>query len=451
MTKTPTESDKRLLQTILTLTENEQGRPPTLAEVTVALGFPSSSRGNIQRQLTRLRPVYIEWDGGARSLHVTPSGQALLGTTPVEGSIELPLPDAILTLLSSGLTSLALDVTNGKPLQAPYPQAWQRGLNMLAAECFLRDIPPPAHIQDAFHWCRQPLQNWPVSFRIPASLQKETLLDEENQPTSLCREYALLKGDAEQEACQKTMVKILGESKRLRRPDAYVTLRQFIIEHPLVTDDELVQLSFDPEIGTLGAFLPELYERVPTLLAEEGQVLVCRFCGWTLQRIRGHLRCGDDRCETLTGHFMQHTLMARSEPPGRLQRVRRPIRRYVVLPGIYEVGTMRQLKAMGLKVELWPGYDAYDLRITFPDQTVWAIDLKDWRYPYLLVSHLTPLEQGATLRWDRAFYVVPDQRVKEHPGYLDILRHATVGQPFSIITIRELVNAALKYKEHFHA
>ncbi len=448
---TPTESDKRLLQTVLTLTQNEQGRPPTLAEVTIALGYPSSSRGNIQRQLARLRPTFIEWEGGARSLRVTPSGQALLGATPVEGTHDLPLPDAILPLLASGITSLALDIANGKPLQAPHPQAWQRGLNMLATECFLRNVSPPMHTHEALTWCRRPLCDWPVTFRIPASLLKEAFLDEVDQPSALCREYALLKCDAEQEACQKIMVEVLSESRRHRRPDSYVKFRQFLIEHPVVTDDELIQLSFDSEIGTLGAYLPVLYERVPTLIAEQGKVQICRFCGWTLQRHQGHLRCGDDRCQTLTRDFMQHTLMERTEPPGRLQRVRRPIRRYVVVPGIYEVGSMQRLRSMGLKVDLWPGYDAYDLRITFPDQTIWAIDLKDWRYPHLLAAHLTPLDQGGSLRWDRAFYVVPDQRVQDHPGYLDILRNATVGQPFSIITIRELLDEAWQYKERLHA
>lgn len=448
---TPTESDKRLLQTIVQLTQDAQSRPPTLAEITIALGYPSSSRGNIQRQLTRLKPTFVDWEGGARSLRVTSSGQALLGALSVEGNIDLPLPDAILPLLASGLTALTLDVANGKPLQSPHPQAWQRGLNMLATECFLRNITPPMHTQEAFIWCRRPLCDWPVTFRIPASLLHETFLDEEDQPTAFCREYALLRCDAEQEACQKIMVDVLSESRRHRRPDAYVKFRQFLIEHPVVPDDELIQLSFDSEIGTLGAYLPVLYERVPTLLAEQGKVQICRFCGWTLQRHQGHLRCGDDRCQTLTENFMQHDQSQRDEPPSRLQRVRRPIRRYVVVPGIYEVSATRRLRSMGLKVDLWPGYDAYDLRITFPDQTIWAIDLKDWRYPHLLANHLTPLDQSANLRWDRAFYVVPDQRVKEYPGYLDILRNATAGQSFSIITISELLDEAWRYKEQIYA
>ena len=34
--------------------------------------------------------------------------------------------------------------------------------------------------------------------------------------------------------------------------------------------------------------------------------------------------------------------------------------------------------------EMWPQFDAYDLRIPFPDGTAWAIDVKDWANPSLL-------------------------------------------------------------------
>ena len=33
---------------------------------------------------------------------------------------------------------------------------------------------------------------------------------------------------------------------------------------------------------------------------------------------------------------------------------------------------------------MWPQFDAYDLRIPFPDGTAWAIDVKDWANPSLL-------------------------------------------------------------------
>lgn len=448
---TPTESDKRLLQAIVTLTENFRGRPPTLAEIAMNLGYPSSSRGNIQRQLTKLRPTYVDWTDGPRTLHITSSGLALLSIKPSEESIDLPLPEAILCLLASGLTYLIDDIAEGKPLHAPFPQSWQRGLNILASECLLREVDPPIHLHAALAWCRRPLREWPVHFRIPPTWLHESLLDEDDQPTPLCREYALTKCDAEEEACQKTMLKVLSEAKKNRAPQSYVIFRQFLIEHPVITDDELMKCSFDTQIGTLGSYLTDLYERVPTFVAEQGKVLLCGFCGWTLQQSHGRLHCGDDRCRILTGDFIHCVTQERSEAPEHLQRVRRAIRRYVVAPGIYEIRTIQRLHALGITAELWPGYDAYDIRIIFPDRTVWAIDIKDWRFPHLLAPRLTPLDCHGNLVWDRALYVIPDQRVQETPSYLDILRNATSEQAFSILTIDDLIEEARRYKEQCHA
>ncbi len=448
---TPTESDKRLLQTIVTLTEDSQGRPPTFAEIATKLGYPSSSRGNIQRQLAKLRPTYVDWMDGPRTLRVTPSGLALLNIKPSEGSVDLPLPESILCLIASGLTYLVNDMAAGKPLRAPFPQAWQRGINILTAECLLRNVEHPLHLHDALAWCRRPLSQWHVHFRIPSTWLGETLLDEEDQPTALCREYALTRCDAEMEACQGIMVKVLAEAKRNRAPQTYVAFRQFLIEHPVVTEDELIKCSFQEQIGMLGSYLTDLYERVPMSVVEQGKVLLCGFCGWTLQRTHGHLQCGDDRCRVLTGDFVNCVIRERSEAPEHLQRVRRAIRRYVVAPGIYEIKTVQMLHLHGITAELWPGYDTYDIRIVFPDETVWAIDVKDWRFPHLLASHLTPLERHGNLAWHRAFYVIPDQRVHETPGYLDILRNAIGEQEFSILTIHELIDEAKKYQEQFHA
>ncbi len=448
----PNESDKRLIKIIISLTEDANGRPPTLTEITTALGYQSSSRSNIQRQLAKLRPEYVDWPEGRRSsIRVTTSGRALLGRADIEEDYALPVSDAILPLLASGLTYLMADVANGKSFQAPFPPSWQRGLNMFVVECLLRDVDFPLYLQDALAWCSRPLNTWPVRFNLPPHLLEEALLDEDYQPTSLCREYALLKCDAELEACQQKMLVVLSEAQRHRVPQAYVAFRQFLIEHPVVTNEELMKFSFDSRISPLGSHLLDLYERVPALVAEGGSVLICGFCGWTLQRIQGRLRCGDDRCRLLTGDFIQYKTYERSEPTEQLQRVRRPIRRYVVAPGTYEVNTMKHLKRLQLTVELWPGYDAYDLRILFPNGTIWAIDIKDWRFPYLLAPRLTSLDRRGNLAWDRAIYAIPDQREQEHPGYLDILHNATVGQDFSVLTISQLVEEARHYKEQLHA
>jgi len=442
----PSDSDKRILQTIVDLTDQHAGRPPTLTEVALSLGYHSSSRSNIQRQLSKLRPVFVDWTASPRSLYVTQAGYALLGLEPPQGDVDLPVSDMILPLLASGLTHLTSIIESGRPLQAPYPHAWQRGLNMLAAECLLRDVAVPTHTEEAIKWCHTPLKTWPVRFRAPVRVLEEALLNDD-QPTELCRELAIVKGDAEQEACQKKMLEVMSEAQRNRIPDAYVALRYSLITRPVISDEELAQLSFDPRLGPLGGLLTDLYERVPSVLADGGKVLICGFCGWTLQRVRGQLRCGDERCRLLTGDFIRVATTERPEPPSQLYRVRHPIRRYVVAPGVYEVNATRMLETLGLRVELWPGYDKYDLRIIFPhQQQVWAVDIKDWRFPHLLAPQLTSLPHGGSWTWDRAFYAIPDERVQEQSNYLAILQQAFAGTAptFTILTISQLVAEAHK-------
>ncbi|GER88982.1 hypothetical protein KDW_31440 [Dictyobacter vulcani] len=445
-----TDYDKRILHEIVSLTEAHNGRPPSLAEITLALGYPNSSRGNIQKQLVKLRPTYVDWGEGSRTLHVTQPGRAVLEIPISKDNDGFPIPDTVLTLIASGLTSLLADVSKGQPFHAPFPDAWQRGINMLAAECFLRNVDPPGHLHAAFELCRMPLKEWPVRFSLPSLLLDEALLDENNQPTSLCREYALTRCDAEQEACQKIMVAVLGDARHSRIPDAYVSFRQFLIEHPVVTEEELLEKSFDPQVGTLGSHFIDLYERVPNSFFEADKVLLCGFCGWTLQRTRGRLCCGDDRCRVLTGDFIQISIKTKKGSPGKLFRVRPAIRRYVVAPGIYEIGLKNRLEEMGIIVQLWPGFDAYDLQIFFSDDSVWAVDVKDWKFPHLLASHLTPLDDRGNLQWQRSFYAIPDQRIQEYHGYLDILQNAAAGNNFSVLSINDLIEEIHKYKERLH-
>ncbi|HJT56324.1 MAG TPA: hypothetical protein VJ761_07515 [Ktedonobacteraceae bacterium] len=441
----PSDSDKRILQTVIDLTDQHGGRPPTLAEVALALGYHSSSRSNIQRQLSKLRPNFVNWTSSSRSLQVTQAGYALLGLEPSQGDVDFPVSDMILPLLASGLTHLASIIESGRPLQSPYPHSWQRGLNMLAAECLLRDVAAPTHTEEAIRWCHIPLKDWPVRFRAASRVLEEALLNDD-QPTELCRELAIVKGDAEQEACQKKMLEVMSEAQRNRLPDAYVALRYTLITRPVISDEELAQLSFDPRLGPLGGLLTDLYERVPSVLADGRKVLICGFCGWTLQRVRGQLRCGDERCRLLTGDFIRVATRERPELASQLYRVRHPIRRYVVAPGVYEVNTACLLESLGLRVELWPGYDKYDLRIIFPHQQIWAVDIKDWRFPHLLAPQLTPLPHGGTWTWDHAFYVIPDERVQEQSNYLAILQQALAGvaQTFTILTISQLLAEAHK-------
>jgi hypothetical protein len=104
----PNESDLSLLSIIAPLSQQDGGRPATFAEIAVTAGMQSSSRGNIQRQPSRLRPTYVDWDSSPRSLVLTDAAYALLSRQKEisPSAFDVPLPDVILPLFASGLTRL---------------------------------------------------------------------------------------------------------------------------------------------------------------------------------------------------------------------------------------------------------------------------------------------------------------------------------------------------------
>ncbi|MEU6190845.1 hypothetical protein [Nocardia sp. NPDC047038] len=121
-----------------------------------------------------------------------------------------------------------------------------------------------------------------------------------------------------------------------------------------------------------------------------------------------------------------------------------PIRTFIAAPGRAELRLEQDLSALGVKVELWPRYDTYDLRIEFPDGHVWAVDVKDWSNPVQLAKQLGPIPSDPP--WHRAFYIPSREAVAETPGYLKTLRERSRtglrGTGVTIVSERGLVNMA---------
>ena len=441
----PTPSDLRLLHTILSLTAQQSGQPPTLSEIAVALGLQTSSRGNVQRQLHKMKPRYVNWNASARSLYVTDAGRAALGLAAElpEGSDQDYAPgEEILPLLASGLTRLHLNVAEGEPVRAPYPEAWQRGMNMLAAECVQRGVEPPSTTMAFLDLCRKPLLEWPIRFGSTL-LPLDLPLLEDEQPTELCRELAIPRGDAEMEICEQLMLRVLKECQAHRRPDAYVAFRRYLIDHPVVGQKEQTAASFDDQLDPVGPILSSMYEPVPQSLIRNGEVLLCGHCGWTLERNNdGTLRCGDKRCSVLTANFARGTVPIQAKRG--LYRVRRAIRRYIVAPGKYELRAAQQIWEVGVECALWPAYDTYDLRVAFADGTAWAVDIKDWGKAHRLARKLQRIPSYPGAEHRRAIYAIPDERLAEGPEYITLLRNRRASEGVEVMSISELVSAVSK-------
>lgn len=450
---TLSESETALLRLIDQVTRDNDGQNPTLAELALAAGLPSNARGTIQRQLSRLRPTYVDWGGGARSLHLTPAGLAVLGRAATTIQVSLPINEAIIPLLACGLTYLAADVARGTALRAPYNDAWERGARMLTMECILRGIPAPVHMGAIVNdWCRIPPLDWPLPLGAKGRLYDEPLLDEEREPTTLCRELAegLARGDAEAELCEALIGKVRNLAAARRNQDGYVAFRRFLIEHPIATQDELSDAGSRRELTPFAGTLHEMYERIPSTAIHNGQLLLCGHCGWTLERIHDRLRCGSPRCRTLTENFSRGTHTQPFDENEPHLRVRKPIRQYVVAPGIYELNLAQHVWALGLTCHLWPSFDRYDLQVIFGNGETWAIDVKDWKYPHLLGRRLTTFDDGEP-DWQRAFFAIPDARAAENRSYMTTLRELADTNAFTILTIGELASVITRRKETGHA
>jgi hypothetical protein len=359
----------------------------------------------------------------------------------------VPVSIEVLSLIASGLTKLAGDLADGKPVQAPYPDAWRRGLNRLAADCILRGARFPATTPEAIEWCKVPPSEWPIRFDVrPNSIDMPLL--EDDQPTPLCRELAFDR-DAELQASEAGMKRLLDEARLNQAADAYVSARRFVIENPVVGYEALMEAALDPDMRGVGSYVMDMYEKVPTTAQIGGEVLTCGTCGWTLENRDGTLQCGDKRCAVLTSRFSQGTGRRPYSPD--LWRVRRAIRRYIVAPGKYELDAAKALQDLGLHVDLWPCYDAYDLRVVFSDGNAWAVDLKDWQFPTQLARRLQRIPRPPSCDWQRGFYVVPDERVRENQEYLTILRNVMIYSDITAVSVSELVRVVTEHARTLEA
>lgn len=111
---------------------------------------------------------------------------------------------------------------------------------------------------------------------------------------------------------------------------------------------------------------------------------------------------------------------------------------YIRQPGQLELQIAAHAQELELAAELWPHKDRYDIKVSFCDGEIWAIDAKTNRDPRVLASALEderPFEEGGTAR---QLYVVPEQRVANRADYLKICRYALRNTGYECITDREL-------------
>lgn len=339
--------------------------------------------------------------------------------TTLESRIEITMPsddEIILHLIASGVVQLAQQTASGQAPKLPYPIPLQRGLDRFVAVCLRRDVPPPQGAPGLLAWCHQPLHSWPLELPVGAIGINDTLL-QDNRPTEVCEEWAYDERDIEAEIGEQSIMSaVLTKCRNINAPESYQAFRRLLIESPVLTQFEFQKHNLNPILRPLSEYLTAAYQPAPTVHSRNGYFYCCPICNNLLWRtVDDVLICENKLCYP-----------SEKEPQQRIPQdqgvlwVTRGIRRFVSVPGIFELRLESRLKGLlgDDNVEMWPAFDQYDLRLTFFDGEVWALDAKNWANPFLLAKDVQLNPIPSTPPWQKAFYVFPNERRQQRPDYV---------------------------------
>ena len=328
--------------------------------------------------------------------------------------------EVILHLLASGLVKLS-DEWGARRAMPPYPPPLQRALDKLTLRSWRLGLPPPKSVPDLVARAGGPVRRWLPGLPAIVAFEDDVLLLR-GLPTSFCREWAVDSVDVEGEILERHLMRTaLAVCRKASDQETYIRFRTLLIERPVLTSLELQRYCTDPGLHRLAVQLRECYGPIPIEHVRSGGFPICRTCRHLIvQGPNSDDQCSNDRCPDWSAPEVDRHIPMSQEP----RWLRPPIRTFVSLPGLTELRLAEDLKREGVDVSLWPNFDAYDLRVTFPDGCSWAVDVKDWASPVALARHLV---SSAPFRseppWERAFFVFPSHRLLKRPEYLRVFRH----------------------------
>lgn len=309
--------------------------------------------------------------------------------------------------------------------QTTIPGSLRKALNQLA----LSWNAPPKTLYHFLNLCHSPVGHWyplplPENFDGSHPLLYDDQLSEEAESFWMEWEDQMDfplsdTADLPQAALDSQIMKKFRQRLRTM-PDVqaaqarYVEVRSFLIEHSCATSDQLREGHALEVYQDLRLF----FEEHPKL--RMNSLLVCDRCGLLEYRNEGWYGvkpafCSDHASDSPHVHII----------PNRrdLYRLKSHVHQRVFLPGRLELALFQFAEAAQaqypdqlIQVERYPGFDTYDLRLTFQGkkaQEVWAIDAKDHASPKWLAPQIRPMYAEGALAHDRAFYVLPDSRLDD--------------------------------------
>lgn len=330
--------------------------------------------------------------------------------------VKLATP--VLEQISAGL----IQVAQRQGQLYPYPQNLQLGYDKVVLAFLLdeKSEQVPSNLPEFYqYWCEKPFDKWGVE--IDAEVDAETTLLFLGEPTEVAIELAEAFGGSvfSQEQSRIASVLLQRCHSHSQGVQLYTKFRRFIIEHPVLSDQEFIAAKglFGLGIG-LADLLEECYEPAPSCYQWQGNFYACPYCQALTSVAYEQVVANPDCNRCPSGRRLKRKIKL----PQYVLKLRRGIERFWFYPGRAEVRLYERFVELGLEAELYPSCDCYDLRVTFPDGEVWAIDLKDYSNPYLLVKRLGDEPIPSSPSWNSAYIVIPNERKRDRPAYLKELK-----------------------------
>ncbi|MCM6774510.1 hypothetical protein NDR87_13765 [Nocardia sp. CDC159] len=335
-------------------------------------------------------------------------------STPSETGFNL------LQLVATALVRLSRRSVPASPV---YDDAVQSAYNQLVLHCLRRGDAAPMSIAEMVRWAAErPLEGWPIDLPDDLATPEAYLVDGKTRtPTQQCLEWAIAARDAAAEQFEnELMIGVIGECRTAQAPQSYTAFRRLLITRPVLTGTDLALLAEDLDLHLLLETIKRAYEPVPAAYLREGRYAECVRCKCLLAPVGSdEYRCELDRCRR-----EHHPKIGRLIDPSvcnGVYQLARPLRMFITGPGLAETDLEAALIARGLPPEMWPNFDAYDLRITLPNNQIWAVDVKDRANPALLGRETRCLPKKPP--YHRAFLVAPKYRFEERESYGRIFAH----------------------------
>jgi hypothetical protein len=326
----------------------------------------------------------------------------------------------LLRTIATGLVDLS---QHQMTAELVYPTSTSTAYNHLVLQCLERDEEPPSSIPDMARWAAtRALREWPLDLPEDLSDSKVLLIDPQTRtPTQECFEWSIAASDPTAELFENQLiVAAMTACRAAGSPESYTAFRRLLIMQPILSASQLARLGRDIDLAPVLEIAKSCYFPVPRTHARDGQYQICPRCGCLMTPLAGgSARCELDRCRRDGSAGPGRPLDV--APGDTLHQLSRPLRMFITGPGLAEIELEKSLADLGVEAEMWPDFDAYDLRITLPDQQVWAVDVKDRANPVLLGRQARPLP--ASPPYDRGFLVVPQYRFDDQEAYQRIFSH----------------------------